>query len=168
MEVQFEIRSCLEKKHYVQWYQYVLRKRFYWIALFALVGICYLTSGISTADWIYILVATYLFGYCIWNFYRPWILGKKKFKQEFAYYGEDGDQSVTTFADVLRDVTKDNDTTIPYDKIKEIHISKDLILLNDIRGVAILMDKNGFTKGDLPAFLAFIGEKCPQLKLPKW
>ena len=168
MEVQFEVHSCLENKHYVQWYKHILRKRIWWCGLAALWTVFYLAKGIASVDWIRIIFAAYCAGYCIWNYCRPWILAKKIRKRDLAYYGTELVPSVTTFADVLRDVAKDMDVTIPYDKIKEIHISNDLIALTDIKDSVILMDKNGFTKGDFLGLLAFLAEKCPQLKLPKY
>ena len=167
MEVQFEIRSCLEKKHFVQWYKYLLRKRIWWCGLAALLTVFYLAKGIASVDWIRIIFAAYCAGYCIWNYRRPWIFAKKAIKMDLEYYGTEKVPSVTTFGDVIRDVGKDNNTTMQYDKVKDIHISENLIALIDMKGHAFLMDKNGFTKGDFSAFLAFIGEKCPQLKLPK-
>ena len=89
-------------------------------------------------------------------------------EQDLEYYGTEKVPSVTTFSDVIRDVAKDADMVMHYDKIKDIYFSEDLIALTDLKGITFLMDKNGFTKGDFQSFQAFIGEKCPQLKLPKW
>ena len=168
MEVQFEVVSCLEKKHYVQWYQHILRRRILWVILFSFVGFVSLLLGIKNADYGDLIYAGVCAVYVIWNYRRPWILAKKHLKRDVEYYGTQEVSSVTTFGETIRDVTKDTDMTMPYDKIKDIHISKDLIALEDVKKQAFLMDKNGFTKGDFQSFLAFIGEKCPQLKLPNW
>ena len=168
MEVQFEVVSCLEIKHFVQWYKHTLRKRIVWCCLAGLLAAFYLASGIADADWIDILFAAYCAGYGIWNYRRPWALAKKMVKQDEEYYGAEKNPSVTTFGDVIRDTTRDSEMTMPYDKVEKIYISEDIIAIEDAKKLNFIMDKNGFTRGDFQSFLVFIGEKCPQLKLPNW
>ena len=168
MEVQFEVVSCLEKKHFVQWYKYRLRGRFFWMSVIGFVGICYLALGISNVDLLHICFALTCVGYVVWNYRRPWTVAKKTMERDLEYYGTEKVSSVTTFGDVIRDVAKDADMVMHYDKIKDIYFSEDLIALTDLKGITFLMDKNGFTKGDFQSFQVFIREKCPQLKLPKW
>ena len=168
MEVQFEVVSCLEKKHYAQWYKHGTRKRFVWVILMGILGVLYLVLGISGGSWFRLLLAAYCIGYSVWLYCRPWSLAKKLIKRDKMYYGTEKVPSVTTFGDSIHDRTQDADITVPYDKITDIYVTNDLIVLTDVKGNAILMDANGFTQGDCQLFLAFIGEKCPQLKLPNW
>ena len=90
MEVQFEVVSCLEKKHYVQWYQHILRRRILWVILFSFVGFVSLLLGIKNADYGDLIYAGVCAVYVIWNYRRPWILAKKHLKRDVEYYGTQG------------------------------------------------------------------------------
>lgn len=165
MEVQFEVRSCLEERHFVQYYKRVTRNRFWWCGLAALIAVFYLAQGIADADWINFLIAAYGFGFCIWYYRRPWTLAKQIRKRDKECYGNEDVPSVTTFGNEIRDVSGDMDAIMRYDKVVTIYVSKDIIVIEDTKKANIIIDKNGFVKGDFQSFMEFLKEKCPQAKL---
>ena len=168
MDVQFEVVSRLKEQHFVQWYKFVQRNRIWWACLAGFVGICNLAVGISSGDWVDLLLAVACGSYAIWIYRRPWTMAKKVMKQDLEFYGTDDVENIVSFGDVIQDATKDRVNTVPYNKIQEMHVLDDLIVLKDVRNAYFIMEKNGFTKGDFQSFLQFMAEKCPQLKLPNW
>lgn len=172
METQFEVSSILEEKHYVEFYRYIWRKN-YWMVLVVLV-LCILSACLESDKdpivWVVyiILMSVYVGVYALWMYSRPRRAARKTMKQNQTFDGSERAPSVTTFGEDIRDESPNATAKIPYDRIKSIHISENVIVLIDIRDVAIIMDKNGFNKGSFQDFLPFIREKCPQLKLPEW
>lgn len=167
METQFEIHSRLEKKHYVEYFQCIWSKRIIVVMIFALLGVFLLALHFLT-DGYHLFTGIWGVAYAIWLYFRPWIVAGKTMKRETKFEETDVLLSVTKFGDLICDEAPNHTATAQYDKIENIFISKNVIVLRDIRKADFILDKNGFTKGTLEEFLPFIQEKCPQLKLPKW
>lgn len=168
METQFEIHSHLEKKHYVEYYRHILRKRMIWVIIYIVAGLLgmLLSMALNKTSWV--IYGCVMLLYAVWLYFRPWMVAGKHLKDEIQFDGTESVESVTRFGDELQDETKSQSVRVSYDKIETIHIAKYVIILTDTRKMAFILDKNGFTKGTLADFLSFIQEKCPQLKLPKW
>lgn len=168
METKFEIHSQLEKKHYVEFYRRIWKKRWIWISVYLVVGLLGLVLYWANQRILWMIYGCLMILYALWLFFRPWQQAKKAFKANLAFEGGEKLCSTTKFGDEIVDETVCASNAVPYDKIEKIHITKQLILLVDARKSFLILDKNGFTKGTLEEFLPFIQEKCPQLKLPKW
>ena len=167
METQFEIHSHLEKKHYVEYYRYIWRKRITVVVISAVLGVVLLALHFLTNDY-HLFTGIWGVLYAIWLYFRPWMAAAKTVKRETKFEGTEILESITKFGDEIHDATKHLSMTAPYDKIKEIHFSEHVIVIRDTRNNDFILDKNGFTKGTFEEFLPFIQNKCPQLKLPKW
>ena len=167
MDAQFEIHSHLEKKHYVEYYRYIWRKRIVAVVIFAVLGVVLLAVHLLADDY-YLFAGIWGVAYAIWLYFRPWMEAAKHVKRETKFEGTETIESVTKFGDVLQDETKSQTVSVPYEKLEAIHVAKYVIILTDARKMAFILEKNGFVKGTLEEFLPFIQEKCPQLKLPKW
>jgi hypothetical protein len=168
METQFEIHSHLEKKHYVDYYRCIWRRRLIWVIIYAVVGLLALLLRLADNEARWTMYGCALIVYAVWLYFRPWMRAAKTVKQECAFDGDDAVFSVTRFSDAVYDETKSQSVTVPYDKLAKIFITSNVIILEDVRKLDLIMDKHGFTKGSCEEFLTFIQEKCPQLKLPKW
>ena len=168
MDVQFEVVSRLKEQHLVQWYKFVQRKRLLWVVLFGALGVLSLVVGLRNQGYARMAYSVVCVAYSIWLYRRPWTMAKKVMKQDLEFYGTDDVENIVSFGDVIQDATKDRVNTVPYDKIQEMHVLEDLIVLKDVRNAYFIMEKNGFTKGDFQSFQIFIKEKCPQLNLPNW
>ena len=168
METQFEIHSHLEKKHYVEYYRYILNKRILWVVIYILACLLSLVLFLVSNKLRWLLYGCFFAVYAVWIYFRPWLVAGKQVKRETKFEGTETLESVTKFGDVICDETKTQSVNISYDKLEAIRIAKHVIILTDVRKMAFILDKNGFVKGTFEEFLPFIQEKCPQLKLPKW
>ena len=167
MEPVFEVRTSMTEKLYLEFYRHIW-KRIKWFGIvFIVVGV--LCTPLYFQERNYMLfLSLYLVVAGIWLCFRPRLAAKRTMRQKREFAGETQQCAITTFADEICDESLRQTITIPYDKIKKLHITQNLIVLIDVRNVAILADKNSFIKGSFQEFLPFIQEKCPQLKLPKW
>ena len=165
MEIQFEITCQLEKKHYVEYFQYIWRKRMIWFWILVFTGSAGILLNLLTKETIAVIKYCVAIAYAIFLYFRPWMAAAKVMKDKQRFYETDAVSSVTKFGDVILDETKRQTSTVPYDKIAEIFISKNVIVLEDITKADLIMDKSNFTKGNFEEFLKFIQEKCPQAKV---
>lgn len=168
MEIQFEIDSRLEKKHYVEYFRCIWHKRIIWVVIFALIGAAELLLNVQESALTTTILGCFLIADAIWIYFRPWYFAGKTIKRETKFEGTAVLTSVTKFGDVICDEAPNHLATTRYDMIEQIYFSKNVIVIRDIRKADFILDKNGFTKGSFEEFLPFIQEKCPQLKLPKW
>ena len=81
MDTQFEIYSHLEKKHYVEYYRCIWRKRITLVIIFAVLGIILLTLYFF-ADGYHLLTGIWGIAYAIWLYFRPWMVAAKTVKRE--------------------------------------------------------------------------------------
>ena len=168
MDTKFEIHSHLEKKHYVEYYRYIWRRRIIWVTVYAISVLLALYLTLTSDETRWGIYGAALLLYAVWLYFRPWTVAAKHMKRETEFEGTETVNSVTKFSDAIYDESHNQTTTTCFDKIRKIHIGKYVILLEDARKACYILDKNGFVKGDLWGFLAYIQEKCPQLNLPKW
>lgn len=168
MDIQFEIHSHLEKKHYVEYYRYIWHKRMIWVVIYAIGGLLGLFLYSASKEMRWILYGCFFALYAVWVYFRPWFAASKQMKRKAKLYKTETVESVTKFGDTIQDEMKSQSASISYDILEAIHIAKHVIILSDAKEMAFIMDKNGFVKGTLEEFLPFIQEKCPQLKLPEW
>lgn len=172
METQFEIHSRLEKKHYVEYYRCIWRKRIIWVMIFGICGVVGLILNVmswnfSDKEIRIIIQGCAVILYAVWLYFRPWMIAGKKVKQEAEFDGTETVESVTKFGDEILDEAINMKARTSYDKLKAIHISQNVIVLQDLCKIDLILDKNGFTKGTFEEFVPFIQEKCPQAKVYK-
>ena len=166
MDAQFEIKTKLEKGQRVEYYRFIWRKRLWLIAALLMLGTIYLLVDVleNFPDW---PCALFCVAYSVFLYFRPWIAARKAMKLDNDFYGSEKSPSVTKFSDAVYDEDQNESTMIPYDKIKDIYFGKTIIVLTEIRRIAIIMDRDGFEKGNFEDFLPFIQQKCPQAKIYK-
>ena len=167
METQFEIDSRLEKKHYVEYYRYIWRKRIIWVVVYAVSVLLALFMALAINETKWCIYGIVLLLYGSWLYFRPWMVAAKQIKREMEFDGTQTVQSKTKFGDVIYDETRNQTATTYYDKIRKVYIGKYVILLEDARKSCYILDKNGFTSGNFEEFVPFIQEKCPQAKIYK-
>ena len=165
METQFEIRTLLEKVHYVELFKYTARKRLWWVCINGILGGGWTIDGIISLSMVILACGLLNIGVALYNYLRPWTAARKVIKQDMRFESNEERCSVTKFSDVIYDESKHQTSITPFDKIEEILVSKHVIALLDVRKMAIILDKNGFIKGTFEEFLPFIQEKCPQAKV---
>ena len=168
MEAQFEVKTSMDQKLWVDFYRIIWRKRLWWIAIIMTLAVFFgffRYMLIGDPKWWYIC---YFTAYSVWLYFRPWLAARKAVKLEKKFDAPEENCAITKFSDAVYDESKNHSAVVPFDKFEKIHIGKYVILMEDVRKTAIILDKNGFTKGTLAEFLPYIQEKCPQMNLPKW
>ena len=165
METQFEAICEYSRSKRTEFYRYALRKRIGWVILYAVLGPVILLGGILIHSTVSIVIGVFELLYGIWVYFRPWYLSAKAEKKEMAFSDGQHPASVVTFGEEIVDVSPEQTSRMPYDKVKKLHLSKTMVFIIDVRDVAILVDKDGFRKGNYEDFLQFIREKCPQAKI---
>ena len=152
METQFEIHSHLEKKHYVEYYRHILRKRMIWVIIYIVAGLLgmLLSMALNKTSWV--IYGCVMLLYAVWLYFRPWMVAGKHLKDEIQFDGTESVESVTRFGDELQDETKSQSVRVSYDKIETIHIAKYVIILTDTRKMAFILDKTVLPKEPLRIF----------------
>ena len=95
-------------------------------------------------------------------FVQPWKQAAKAVKKN-----RGKEPRMTVFSNVIRDMGDGCVIEWTYGHIWQILTTKRLIALMDGEGVAILMDRNGFTVGSYEEFVGFMRQNCPHLKFTK-
>ena len=54
---------------------------------------------------------------------------------------------------------------VPYDKVKTIHFLTNSFVIEDDRGVGVIVSKKGFVKGEYKACVDFLCEQCSNMEL---
>ena len=125
---------------------------------------CIVAAGQGVGDYLLpcgiVLLVMGLWGLC-WPGIRSVIGYKKALKA----YGGKMQPSTVTFGEEIVNDTPNGIMKIPYDKVKTIHFLKNSFVIEDERGVGVLVSKNGF--GDVPFMdcVNFLCEQCSKLEL---
>lgn len=175
METQFEVVTFLDEQKLTEFYRYTSRKRLVGVWICVAFGIAFLIWGIirlylnmfifTAASMAPLAGAVLEFTMAIRNYRLPWRVAKKEIKKDRQFSGKEQPFSLTKFSDQIYDEDTNRTNIVPYDKVKQIHISANLVAMIDIRDFGIVIDKNGFRKGTYEDFLKFIQAKCPQAKI---
>ena len=87
------------------------------------------------------------------------------YKKALKTYGGKMKPSTVTFGKEIINETPNGTMTIPYNKVKTIHFLKNSMVIEDDRGVGVIVSKNGFTQGEYMDCVNFLCEQCPNLEL---
>ena len=101
----------------------------------------------------------------MWGLLWPGIRSVIGYRKALKTYGGEMQPSTVTFGDEIVNDTPNGIMKIPYDKVKTIHFLKNAFVIEDERGVGVLVSKNGF--GDVPFMdcVNFLCEQCSKLEL---
>ena len=101
----------------------------------------------------------------MWGLLWPGIRSVIGYRKALKTYGGKMQPSTVTFGDEIVNDTPNGIMKIPYDKVKTIHFLKNAFVIEDERGVGVLVSKNGF--GDVPFMdcVNFLCEQCSKLEL---
>ena len=101
----------------------------------------------------------------LWGLCWPGIRSVIGYKKALKTYGGKMQPSMVTFGKEIINETPNGTMNIPYHKVKTIHFLKNSFVIEDDRGVGVLVSKNGF--GDVPFMdcVNFLCEQCSNLEL---
>ena len=87
------------------------------------------------------------------------------YKKALKAYGGAMKPSTVTFEKEIVSETPNGIMKMPYDKVKTIHFLKHSFVIEDDKGVGILVSKRGFGDADFMDCVNFLCEKCSNLEL---
>ena len=101
----------------------------------------------------------------LWGLTWPGIRSLMGYKKALKTYGGKMKPSTVTFADEIINDTPNGTLKMPYNKVKTIHFLKNSFVIEDDRGVGILVSKRGFGDVDFMDCVNFLCEECSNLEL---
>lgn len=101
----------------------------------------------------------------LWGLAWPAIRAVTGYRKALKTYGGTMKPSIVTFDKQIVNETPNGTMTVPYDKVKTIHFLKDSFVIEDDRGVGIIVSKNGFGDADFMDCVNFLCEQCSNLEL---
>ena len=101
----------------------------------------------------------------LWGLSWPGIRAIIGYKKALKTYGGQMKPSHVTFADEIINETPNGVMHIPYSRVKTIHFLKKSVVIEDDRGVGVLVSKNGFTQGSFRECIDFLCEQCSNMEL---
>ena len=101
----------------------------------------------------------------LWGLCWPGIRAIFGYRKALKTYGGIMKPSVVTFGKEIVNETPNGTMTVPYDKVKTIHFLKDSFVVEDDRGVGVIVSKNGFGDVDFMDCVNFLCEQCSNLEL---
>ena len=101
----------------------------------------------------------------LWGLTWPGIRSVIGYRKALKTYGGAIRPSTVTFGEKIVNDTPNGIMEMPYSKVKTIHFLKNSFVIEDDRGVGVLVSKNGF--GDVPFMdcVNFLCEQCSNLEL---
>ncbi len=101
----------------------------------------------------------------LWGLSWPGIRAMIGYKKALKTYGGKMEPSTVTFEKEIVNETPNGILKMPYDKVKTIHFLKNSMVIEDDRGVGILVSKKGFTQGEYMDCVNFLCEECSNMEL---
>ena len=101
----------------------------------------------------------------LWGLCWPGIRAIFGYRKALKTYGGTMKPSVVTFGKEIVNETPNGTMTVPYDKVKTIHFLKKSFVVEDDRGVGVIVSKNGFGDADFMDCVNFLCEQCSNLEL---
>ena len=94
----------------------------------------------------------------------PYQWAKKRYQEEEQQYGEPVTLQTSFQEDALtvRVAQNEKTVTLSYEQVEKLKRLDHIYILKMRDGSILLLDREGFTKGDAAAFVSFIKEKCTQ------
>ena len=87
------------------------------------------------------------------------------YKKALKTYGGAMKPSTVTFDSEIINETPNGTMKVPYDKVKTIHFLANSFVIEDDRGVGVIVSKNGFGDADFMDCVNFLCEQCSNLEL---
>lgn len=169
MEYLFENIYVDTEKLLRQTYKKILKKKvLIWTAVSVVMGLLFLFAGVVLDKPVYRWGSLIYVVLAVWYLLWPHRIARKAYKNMLKFYDGVIPETVVRLADAITLTQGETVTTIPYNKLKQVSILDDCLLLHNEIGGAYIVSNDGFTKGTKQEMLAFLKEKCPQLKLPDW
>ena len=100
-----------------------------------------------------------------WGLLWPGIRSVIGYKKALKLYGGEMKPSMVTFAKEIINDTPNGILKMPYDKVKTIHFLKHSFVIEDEKGVGILVSKKGFGDVDFMDCVNFLCEECSNMEL---
>ena len=100
-----------------------------------------------------------------WGLSWPGIRSVIGYKKALKAYGGKMQPSTVTFGEAIVNDTPNGTMTMPYNKVKTIHFLKNSFVIEDDRGVGVLVSKNGFDGVPFMDCVNFLCEQCSNLEL---
>ena len=100
-----------------------------------------------------------------WGLFWPGIRSMIGYKKALKTYGGKMKPSTVTFGKDIVNETPNGTMTMPYDKVKTIHFLKKSFVIEDDRGVGIIVSKSGFGDADFMDCVNFLCEECSNMEL---
>lgn len=101
----------------------------------------------------------------LWGLTWPGIRAVIGYRKALKTYGGKMKPSVVTFGKEIVNETPNGVMTVPYDTVKTIHFLKNSLVIEDQRGVGVLVSKNGFGDAGFMDCVNFLCEQCFNLEL---
>ena len=101
----------------------------------------------------------------LWGLISPAIRAVLGYRKALKTYGGKMRPSVVTFGSQIVNDTPNGTMTVPYDKVKTIHFLTNSFVIEDDRGVGVIVSKNGFGDADFMDCVNFLCEQCSNLEL---
>ncbi len=128
------------------------------------VGCCHGISGVSQTDVLGRTLCTARDCAADFGELAAVSVGKKRYQEEEQQYGEPVTLQTSFQEDALtvRVVQNEKTVTLSYEQVEKLKRLDHIYILKMRDGSILLLDREGFTKGDAAAFVSFIKEKCTQ------
>ena len=101
----------------------------------------------------------------LWGLSWPGIRAVIGYKKALKTYGGAMKPSYVTFGDEIVNETPNGILKMPYEKVKTIHFLKKSFVIEDDRGVGIIVSKSGFGDADFMDCVNFLCEQCSNMEL---
>lgn len=101
----------------------------------------------------------------LWGLSWPGIRSLIGYKKALKTYGGAMQPSTVTFGDEIVNETPNGILKMPYNKVKTVHFLKNSFVIEDDRGVGVMVSKNGFDGADFMDCVNFLCEQCSNLEL---
>ena len=101
----------------------------------------------------------------LWGLCWPGLRSVIGYKKALKTYGGQMKPSTVTFGKEIVNETPNGVIQMPYNKVKTIHFLKNSVVIEDDRGVGVLVSKNGFTQGTFRDCIDFLCEECSNMEL---
>ena len=100
-----------------------------------------------------------------WGLSWPALRAVIGYKKALKTYGGAMKPSQVTFDKEIINETPNGTMTMPYNKVKTIHFLTNSFVIEDDRGVGVIVSKNGFTQGAYMDCINFLCEQCSNMEL---
>ena len=146
-------------------YKISLLKSIMWIAAELAGGIGCIVAAVKGVGDYLLPCGIVLLAMGAWGLGWPGIRAVLGYKKALKTYGGKMKPSVVTFGTEIVNETPNGTMTMPYDKVKTIHFLTKSFVIEDDRGVGVLVSKNGFGDADFMDCVNFLCEQCSNMEL---